>query len=181
MKGAVFIALNEMVEERFGIDTWEEILEEVKPESEGIYTSTENYPDQEVVDYVLVISKKLDIEPSEVTRVFGKFLFGELNKKHDIFTKLSPDLFQFLNSIEGIIHKEVRKLYENPSLPTMECTILNKNDLRLKYTSPRKLCFLAEGLIFGAAEYYNEEITLEHNQCMHDGHDSCEIRVIRRG
>lgn len=179
MKGVVFIAINDMVEERFGIDVWEEVLQEVNPKCGGIYTSTEEYPDEEVIAFVLAISKKLSLETTEVTKVFGTFLFGELNRKYDIFAKLSPNLFDFLESIESVIHKEVRKLYDNPSLPTMECKLLGPCDLRMYYQSPRKLCHLAEGLVLGAAEHYNEKIILSHVQCVHNDDEICELRIIK--
>ncbi|MFT5176073.1 MAG: hypothetical protein ACI8W7_004267 [Gammaproteobacteria bacterium] len=45
MKGAVFTMSQTMVEEKFGLDTWEQILEKVAPQSEGIYTAGDTYPD----------------------------------------------------------------------------------------------------------------------------------------
>lgn len=177
MKGIVFITINDMVEQKFGIETWEKILSKVDPECGGIYTSTQDYPDEDVVKFVLTISEELGVDPTEVTRSFGTFLFGELNKKYDIFTKLSSNLFDFLNSIEGVIHKEVRKLYENPHLPTIGCTPDSENSLVMRYESPRKLCYLAEGLIFGAAEHYNEKISLSHDKCLHKGDDHCELII----
>lgn len=176
MKGAVFIALNEMIEERFDIETWESILAEVKPICEGIYTSTEDYPDAEMMRFVLCVSNKLKLPTSTVTRMFGQYLFLELNGTYPMFSKQSANLFEFLESIESVIHKEVKKLFDNPNLPTLG-TDINKNVLMMTYTSSRKLCFLAEGLIFGAAEYYNEKIHITHEICMHDGHDHCELKV----
>ncbi|WP_086933699.1 heme NO-binding domain-containing protein [Agarilytica rhodophyticola] len=179
MKGVVFIAINDMVEDKFGIETWESILNEVNPKNGGIYTSTEDYPDEEVVSFVIAISKALSVDTTEVTRSFGTFLFGELNRKYDIFTKLTDNLFDFLCSIENVIHKEVRKLYENPSLPSLDCQKINDSELLVKYSSPRKLCYLAEGLILGASEFYNEDITLKHESCVHSGDDVCRLRVTK--
>ena len=179
MKGAVFIALNDMIESQFGIDVWEELLEKVKPSGDGIYISTEDYPDEDIVNFVLVISEKLKLDSTDVTRIFGKYLFGELNKSHPIFTSLADDLFDFLNSIENVIHKEVKKLYENPNLPSLE-TSTTEGVLEMRYESPRKLCFLAEGLIFGAAEHYKEEVVIEHPVCMHKGSDHCDLLVIKK-
>jgi len=45
------------------------------------------------------------------------------------------------------------------------------------YTSPRKLCFLAEGLIEGAAEQFNTKYELSHTECMHDGADRCALKI----
>lgn len=179
MKGAVFIALNDMIEAQYGIDTWEQLLATVKPQCQGIYTSTEDYPDAEINDFVAAISTKLQLETTTVTRIFGDYLFGELNRKYDIFTKLSSNLFDFLQSIETVIHKEVRKLYTNPHLPTLDCKVTNDNEVTMLYYSERKLCFLAEGLILGAANHYKEEIQINHTECMHHGAERCTLKICK--
>lgn len=178
MKGAVFIALNDMIESQYGIDVWEELLDTVKPEGLGIYTSTEDYPDSDINAFVVAISKKLNLETTVVTCVFGDYLFGELNKKYSIFTTLCSNLFDFLQSIEGVIHKEVRKLYTNPSLPSLNCQIINEKELIMRYHSSRKLCYLAEGLILGASNHYQQPVKIIHEKCMHDGEDHCILKVI---
>ena len=178
MKGAIFIALNDLIESQYGLEVWDELLDEVKPDCNGVYTSVDDYPDEDIVKFVIAISRKLNIESSQVTQVFGKFLFGELNAKHPIFTQRAPTLFDFLESVEGVIHKEVKKLFENPNLPTLD-TRVDSNTLEMKYSSPRKLCYLAEGLIFGAAEHYGENIRILHPQCMHDGYDHCILKIIK--
>ena len=179
MKGVVFITLNEMVEKQYGISVWEEILTKVNPASDGVYVSTENYPDEEIVGYVSVISDKLNLPTTEVTKLFGRYLFDELNKKMSFFSKQCENLFDFLDSIENVVHKEVRKLYEHSNLPTIDCDIINQRQLNMTYYSTRKLCYLAEGLIQGAADYYGDVIELSHPKCMHHGDQNCLLEVAR--
>jgi len=94
-----------------------------------------------------------------------------------MFTAQKSDLFSFLDSIEKVIHVEVRKLFENPSLPTLDCKLISDTEMDIEYYSPRKFCYLAEGLIQGAAEFYGKEIKLTHDTCMHNGAKSCIIKV----
>ena len=180
MKGIVFIVLSELVETQHGIEAWEEILQEVKPECEGVYISTASYPDDEMIKYVKAISKKLSLPSTEITKVFGRYLFNELNDKYGFFTKQCANLFEFLDSIENVIHKEVRKLYQDVNLPTIDCTVDSPNEMLMLYHSPRKLCYLAEGLISGAADHFEEPIALTHEKCMHDGESRCELRIIKQ-
>lgn len=177
MKGAIFIALNEMIEQEFGIEVWDELLEAVAPKSQGIYTSTEDYDEQEIVDFVIAISEKINMPANDVKKLFGQFLFGELNRKYPIFTQLSKEYFPFLMSIHGVIHNEVQKLYNEPSLPTIQCEQIAQDTMEMIYSSPRKLCHLAEGLILGAGIHYGHDIKLTHDRCMHDNHDSCRIEI----
>ena len=44
------------------------------------------------------------------------------------------------------------------------------------YVSARHLCFLAEGMISGAAAYYGETVTISQPECMHAGAARCLIR-----
>lgn len=177
MKGVVFIAFNQMVEDQVGIDVWEKILAQVMPETEGIYTSIEEYPDSELFNLVGALSDTVNVPVPTLVESFGEYLFGILNKKYPIFTEQKADFFSFIESIDGVIHKEVRKLYENPNLPKLECERVDDKNLNVIYTSPRKLCFLAEGLIRGAAKHYQVEYSLEHPQCMHRGDDHCLLQI----
>lgn len=177
MKGIVFTTFNDMVEQKIGIEMWESLLESVKPESEGIYTSVEDFPDQELFDMVAELSLKTGTPVPELIKSFGQYLFHALAFKHSVFTEEKSDLIEFLKSIESVIHKEVRKLYQNSNLPTIEWEQTQDKSITLHYHSPRKLCHLADGLIRGAAEHYETSITLTETACMHDGAEKCTFIV----
>jgi len=177
MKGAVFIALNEMIEKQFGMAVWESILDRAAPESEGIYASAGSYSDEEIGRLVGAAAEELKLPENTVTRLFGTYLFGELNSKFPIFASMHVNLFDFLKSIEGVIHKEVDKLYSDAALPEINCIVIEEKHLQMHYRSPRKLCFLAEGLILGAAQLFDQKIDLRQSQCTHDGGDACVIDV----
>lgn len=177
MKGIVFTTFNEMVEQEIGIDMWESLLESVKPESGGIYTSIEDFPDQELLDMVTELSHKTGTPVTELIEAFGQYLFHALAFKHSIFTDQKPNLVEFLKSIESVIHKEVHKLYQNPNLPSIDWEQPEENTLILHYHSPRKLCRLADGLIRGAADHYKTKIKMSQTACMHDGADRCTFVI----
>ncbi len=179
MKGIVFTTFNDMIEQKIGIEMWEDLLEQVKSESQGIYTAVEDFPDEELLEMVSLLSEKTGTPLPDLIQAFGQYLFHTLAMKHSIFVEAEKDLFDFLKSIEGVIHKEVMKLYPDPKLPTIDWKQENEKELTLLYKSPRKLCHLADGLIRGAAEQYETPITLTHDQCMHDGHEQCTFVVTR--
>lgn len=178
MKGAIFIALNEMIESQYDINTWEDILERVQPESKGIYTSTCEYADAEMLRFIDVIASLLKIDDIQFKRQFGRFLFSQLNDKYPIFTQIKPDLFGFIASVEEVIHKEVKKFYENPRLPSLRCEVVNNHEMIIRYYSDRKLCYLAEGLVLGAADHYGKHVRISQSQCLHLGDKCCDIRVM---
>ena len=177
MKGVVFTAFNDMVEQKIGLEMWEDLLAAVNPDSGGVYTSVEDFPDQELLDMVQALSDKTGQSVEELIAAFGQYLFHVLAFKHSVFTDSKSNLMDFLKSIESVIHKEVRKLYENPNLPSIEWEQADANELVLHYHSPRKLCHLASGLIRGASEHYKTDIELTESQCMHEGAEKCTFIV----
>jgi len=181
MKGIVFTTFNDMVEQEIGIDVWEKILDSVNPESNGVYTSVEDFPDDELFAMVGELSEQTGTPVLELVRAFGQYLFHALAMKHPVFVDEKPDFIEFLKSIEDVIHKEVEKLYPNPNLPSLKWEQSEPNSITLFYKSPRKLCHLAEGLIKGAAKQYGVEYTFEHPVCMHDGHDHCRFEITVNG
>jgi len=175
MKGAVFIAFNEMIESTTSINVWEQLLDRVQPNSGGIYTSVEDYPDEELFALVEALSDITDTPANVLVEAFGKSLFESLNSKYPQFSAQEKTFFDFIKSIDGTIHKEVNKLYTNACLPSIQCEQTSENELILFYSSPRKLCILAEGLIAGAAQYYNVNCSISHPVCMHKGADKCQL------
>lgn len=175
MKGAIFIALNQVVEKTSGIGAWEELISRVNPASGGVYVSVDSYPDEEMFAYVQELSNMTGASQQQIVRDFGEALFDFLNGKYPQFTQQEETFFGFIKSIDGTIHKEVEKLYQSPNLPTMRCEDISPNSMRVYYHSPRKLCHLAVGLFTGAANYYNHQCQIEHNQCMHNGAETCEF------
>ena len=86
-------------------------------------------------------------------------------------------LKQFLLTVDRVVHVEVRKLHPDASLPSFEYLDERDDELTMIYSSPRKMCMLAEGLISGAAKHFGADYTLVHDKCMHNGEDSCELHL----
>lgn len=175
MKGVVFNILEEMVLEKGGMELWNELLTQTAG-AKGVYTSAVSYPDAELFALVGSVATYLDLPVQEVIRGFGEYMFGKLSRRYPLFLDRCPDLFSFLESIDGVIHVEVNKLYEKPGLPSIQCERVG-DGLVMNYRSERKLCMLAEGLTFGAAKYYGTPVHIHHSQCMHDGADHCVLEV----
>ena len=177
MKGAVFIALNEMIEEQHGLGTWLDILDQTG--LEGVFTSTETYPDEALFKIVAAVCETLKAPAPDVLRAFGEYLFDFLHKAHPVFAESQSNFFDFISSIDGVIHVEIHKLDENAQTPKIWVERADESSATLSYQSPRKLCHLAEGLLKGAARYYGISIAMEHGQCMHDGAPHCHLHLTQ--
>ncbi|MGB1882042.1 MAG: heme NO-binding domain-containing protein, partial [Gammaproteobacteria bacterium] len=69
MKGVIFNLLEEIVEDEFGADTWDALLEAA--EASGVYTSIGSYDDGEMMGLVAAASAQLNLTQDEVLRWFG--------------------------------------------------------------------------------------------------------------
>ncbi|ODN41936.1 heme NO-binding domain-containing protein [Piscirickettsia litoralis] len=177
MKGAVFQAFAKFVEENFGDEFWEEVIEGVDPESDAIYVATKSYDDEELFKLVGFVCEKKELDILDAVESFGQYLFPILADKYSAFLKKGMSLKEFILSIDNVIHVEVRKLYPDAHLPTISYIENDDSNIAMNYSSPRKLCRLAIGLMRGAADYFKGEISINESQCMHMGSDACHINV----
>lgn len=175
MKGIVFNVLESYIDEKFGAGVFDKLVEESLPDNIDPFVGPGTYPDEQlfaIVGKALEV-KKLELEP--VLRDFGKFMFSALAKKYPVFVEPHDNPKDFIKTIDNIIHVEVKKLF--PEAVTPKFSFFNDSDkkLSLKYESARKLFALAEGLIDGAGEHYQQPIkvirkeeNLETGYCVFD-------------
>jgi predicted hydrocarbon binding protein len=177
MKGAIFIAMNELVEEAYGLPLWLKVLDAAS--SDGAYTSAETYDDEALLAIAQALSEELDTPMNDLLFVFGNFLFGFLYRGHPDYVDRCSEFFEFIESVGSMIHKEVHKLDEDALPPTVSLQRKSNKEGVLSYRSSRQLCRLAEGLLTGASKHFSINISLEHLQCMHKGADHCLIKVTQ--
>ena len=181
MKGAIFNALQEFVEQGHGYQVWDDALTNTTLPSHGIYTSTKQYDDSELFAIVGYLSEKLAVPIPDLVRAFGVFLFPLLMPQAPQEAQDAPSLRAFLMMVDELIHVEVKKLYKDAQLPEFNYEDHIDDKLTMFYRSPRKLCFLSEGLILGAADHFKETVSISQNCCMHQGAECCEIEVTLNG
>jgi len=164
MLGIVFTEFFEMVEEKFGYEMVDSLIELSTSPSKGVYTSIGTYPHTEIVEHVVNLHKKTAISIPDLLKTFGRYLHGTFAKNYSGFFDDASNAFDFLESIERYIHVEVKKLYPNAELPTFESERIGDNQMILNYKSDRRMGDFAFGLIEKTLEYYKEpaEIILEN-------------------
>ncbi len=175
MKGIVFNLLGDMVEEQFGLEAWDAILD--KAGSDGIFVATETYSDEALLALVAAGSEISGIAVPDLVRAFGRYMIPRFRESYGIFFEGHQDLKAFLLTVDSVIHVEVRKLYPEAGLPEFSYQNESDDQMTMTYRSPRKLCDLAIGLIEGAAAHFEEKCTINHDVCMHKGADRCELHL----
>ena len=169
MKGIIFTTFSQMVEETFNLDMLDELLEQVKPKSDGIYISGETYEDAELFSLVRALSTKTGVSVEDLIRSFGSYAFKHLVYMYPKCVEDAQNARQLLLNVHGIIHVEVRKLHPDAQLPTFRYETPSPNKLTMFYHSSRKLYALAEGLIDGVAQHYGETIERKTTELHENG------------
>jgi hypothetical protein len=158
MKGVVFTELLEMVENTFGEQVADRIIDECDLPSGGSYTSIGTYDHNEILTLVTKLSEITTIAVPDLVQAFGKYLFGRFRDGYPVFFEGVDTAFQFLKNIESYIHVEVRKLYPDAELPSFEYSSPSPDVLIMTYSSTRPFGALAKGLVEGCIAHYQEHI-----------------------
>ena len=168
MKGIIFSEFLEMVEQKFGFETIDHIIENSSLPSGGSYTAVGTYPHSEMVSLVVTLSQKTGLSVPQLLNAYGEHQFGRFVELYPGFFEGVTSAFDFLGGIENYIHPEVRKLYPDAELPRFIIEQVDEHTLRMVYHSERQLEDFAAGLIRGCLKHFNENASFEQ-QPLPDG------------
>ena len=160
MKGVIFTEFLEMVEEKFGLETVDTIINDSNLESGGAYTSIGIYDFQELKCLIHNLSKFTKIDPEVLIYSYGVHYFGVLTKKYLSFFNHCKNAFQLITGIEQYFHVEIKKIYPDTDLPYLETLENSDSKLVLEYHSKRAFHSFVLGLIEQTFKYYNEKATV---------------------
>jgi hypothetical protein len=175
VKGIVFNLLEQIVTTTYGVDTWEDLLDNAGVS--GVYTSLGSYPDEELERLVQAACNALSLTRSDVLRWFGVQAMPLLAEAYPKFFADHTASKTFLAGINSVIHAEVRKLYPGAACPHFNIGATASGALTLDYISTRRMCALAQGFVEGAANYFCEEVDFRHATCVDRGDDLCRFEI----
>jgi Haem-NO-binding len=156
MKGVVFTEFLDLVEDKFGYNMVDRIIEESVLPSGGSYTAIGTYPFAEMISLLSRLSANTNIPTDKLLHLYGRHFFSILLKSYPQFIVNLKDSFQLFESIDRHIHVEVKKLYPDAELPRFETTILSDTQIEMVYYSERKMSDFAQGLLESSMGYYGE-------------------------
>lgn len=183
MKGIVFSEFIDMVENRYSLEVADRIITSSQLESDGVYTSVGTYDHQELVELLQQLSQAVGEPVPDLLKAFGSYLFERFAQLYPAHFKGQDTAFDFLGTLEGKIHVEVKKLYPDAELPHFECTFPTTRSMVLIYRSKRSLGDLAEGLIYGCIRHFGQAIELNREDlpCDDGAHIRFTLKVLDDG
>ncbi|PLS20580.1 heme NO-binding domain-containing protein [Neptunicoccus cionae] len=156
MKGVVFVELLSLADSLIGEDAVDDVLNSTKLASGGAYSAVGNYPCRELMALLDALSHHAGTTPENLQTNFGKWIFRRFAQTHFTFMEGKTTAFQMLDSIEGEVHVEVRKLYPDAELPTFATRYLSAQSFEMVYLSERPLVDFCQGMIEACIEHFGE-------------------------
>lgn len=169
MKGIVFTEFLDLVEDKFGLEVVDEIINKSNLESGGAYTAVGTYKFSEMLQLLQHLSKNTGLSIDDLLLVYAEHFFSVLEDSYPGLLATYSDPIEMLSSIENHIHIEVRKIYPDAELPTFEVIEKTKNSLIMIYKSSRAMHHFGLGLMNKTFEHFNATATIELEKIKEDG------------
>ncbi|MAM19426.1 MAG: heme NO-binding domain-containing protein [Christiangramia sp.] len=169
MKGIVFTEFLEMVEEKFGLEMVDDIIEKSDLASEGSYTAVGVYDFLEMQQLIVHLSAETGIPVQKLIYEYGRYFFDVLAQGHaNIFARYASPI-ELLASVQDHIHVEVQKLYPGAELPTFEISKKDEKLLEMTYYSKNSLYMFAMALMEKTFEFFKKTPVIDYNLVEADG------------
>lgn len=175
MKGIVFTEFLDLVEDKFGLEMVDNIIENSDLESNGVYTSIGTYKFSEMLQLLQHLSANTNISIDDLLLVYAEHFFSVLETSYPGLIATYKDPIEMLASIENHIHVEVRKIYPDAELPTFVVLEKTENSLIMIYKSSRAMHYFGLGLMNKTFEHFNASATIEMEKIKEDG---TEVKFI---
>lgn len=177
MHGIVLKGLKDFVVDRHGHEGWQRIQAEAGLKGK-IYVPVTDYPDEEVMMLLKAASSTTGSELPDLLEAAGQFLLPPLLETYGVHVNEDWTALQLIANVEEYIHTSLRaKEISSYTPPELQTGWIDDDRVRIVYTSDRKLCPFARGLIIGIGQYFDDPLSIEETSCMHNGADHCEFVV----
>lgn len=172
----MFLHLRTFVEDAYGTPAWNAILARagVGPR---IYLPIKAYPDEELVELLQAASEVSGRPIPELLQAFGQRVAPSLLAMYRHLLNPAWRTLDILEHTETTAHRAVRLEQREAAPPYLEARRLGENCVEINYTSARRLCSVARGIIDGLAAHFGEDVTVDEPECMHRGASRCRLLV----
>ncbi|MFN3605271.1 MAG: heme NO-binding domain-containing protein [Leptonema sp. (in: bacteria)] len=181
MHGIIFLQLyhyyNKKCKEKEINLSWIRLLQKAQIKH-YTYSPNKAYPDEEIVQLLLILSQEFKMTLPEILEDFGENIVEYLLVSYDFLLK--PE-WKALDIIQNVaqIHSNLKNFTTTVDPPSIQTKKVDPNSVEIYYNSPRKLCFLLKGLVRGLGKYFQENLKIQESICMHKGSDHCLILVSK--
>lgn len=157
MKGVLFNEFLDQVEDIHGAAMKERVVGACDLSSGGVYTNERAYPCEEMGQLIAAFARLSNKDPVPILHEFGRRLATTFHHSHPEHFE-APAFFDFVESLDALVHAEVKKRDPEAQLPRFSTISREDNRLVIDYVSSRGLEDLAYGLFRGCSEIFGEPV-----------------------
>ena len=176
MHGFILFEMRGYVTAKLGAESWKVLLKEAGLTGKE-YVNYREYPDEEVVALVATASRITGLEVPAILEDFGIYLAADLMRIYRPLVRPEWKLLDFLEHVEESVHGVVRSRNRQARPPGLRAIREAPDRVVVVYSSGRRLCALAVGIVHGLSAHYGEPITVDHETCQQRGAAACHIGV----
>ena len=181
MYGLVNKAIEGLVRDRFGEETWEEVKDKAGIDAD-VFVSMGQYPDDVTYKLVAAASEVLQTPAEDILKAFGEYwvLYTAKEGYGELLKMSGNSLREFLHHLDDL-HAHVGLSFPDLQPPSFQCTENGDSSLVLHYYSDRPgLAPMVVGLLNGLASMFDTEIDVKQTINREEGadHDAFLITII---
>lgn len=172
MYGLVNKAIEDMVCNHFGEETWQAIKQQAAIDVDT-FISMEGYPDDITHRLVKAASQILGLSPAEIMQAFGEYWVQYTAQEgYGEMMEMSGDnLPEFLQNLDNL-HARVGVSFPQLKPPSFECADVEEDTLNLHYRSTREgLAPMVIGLVKGLGTRFDTEVEITQTESREEGED----------
>ena len=179
MYGLVNKAIQELICQNHGQDTWERIRKAAGVSLES-FVSMQAYPDELTYELVGAASRELSLPVPALLEAFGQHWVHYTGKAGygELMGIAGTSFVEFLQELDNM-HARVAMTFPKLRPPSFECTDIGPRSVRLHYHSEREgLAPMVLGLVRGLGEIFAVEgLVVEHDVRRDSGADHDEFAI----
>ncbi|MEH2323252.1 MAG: heme NO-binding domain-containing protein [Nostoc sp.] len=170
MYGLINKAIQDMVCDRFGEETWQTIKQKAEVQIDD-FLRMESYPDDLTHKLVKATSEVVGLSSAEIMQAFGEYWIQYTGKAgYDLILDMGGNnLPEFLDNLDDL-HTRLSVNFPQYRPPSFECAEEEENTLELHYHSSREgLAPMVVGLVKGLGTRFNTEVNVTQTQNREEG------------
>lgn len=176
----MFAHLRSFVEQQLGAEGWRRLLEDAGL-GPRVFLPIRSYPDEEMVAIVAAASKTTGLPVPRLLEAFGLHVAPHLLQMYRHLLDPGWRTLDVLQHVEETAHRVVRIEKPGATPPYLVANRVSEHRIEITYTSARRLCHVARGIVQGLARHFAEPITIRETACMHHGDARCLLIVLSTG
>ena len=158
MKGVIFRCLQEMVEKKYGRETWEKALEKAGLSKDMTVIPTQSVSDDVIINLIKSLCDVIGVSLPELADAFGDYWVNVYSQRiYKTFYDEASSAKDFLLKMDSV-HRIMTKNIPDAHPPKFKYEWEDDRTLIMTYESHRNLIDLVVGLVKVVGKYYGENI-----------------------